>query len=156
MIGLNDIGKRWVLKNPSHLHALDAVMATFPDALVVHYSVYERTQYRRLAARHPDVAGSEEIERLFAAPRSVDLYALVRRLSIWPTHDHSVKSLARHCGFDWRDTDPSGASSIEWFDQWAETGDPALRERLLAYNEDDCRAMRVVADAMRGFEVKGP
>ncbi|MDT5131304.1 MAG: hypothetical protein QOE41_615 [Mycobacterium sp.] len=35
LIGSNDIGKRWVLKNPSHLHALDALMATFPDALVV-------------------------------------------------------------------------------------------------------------------------
>jgi Sulfotransferase family len=35
LIGLNDVGKRWVLKNPSHLHALDALMATFPDALVV-------------------------------------------------------------------------------------------------------------------------
>jgi hypothetical protein len=35
LIGLDDPGKRWVLKNPSHLHALDALMATFPDALVV-------------------------------------------------------------------------------------------------------------------------
>ena len=35
LIGLNDAGNRWVLKNPSHLHALDALMATFPDALVV-------------------------------------------------------------------------------------------------------------------------
>lgn len=35
LIGLGDIGKRWVLKNPSHLFALDALMATYPDALVV-------------------------------------------------------------------------------------------------------------------------
>jgi hypothetical protein len=35
LIGLNDPGKRWVLKNPSHLEALDALMAVFPDALVV-------------------------------------------------------------------------------------------------------------------------
>ncbi|BBZ64582.1 sulfotransferase [Mycolicibacterium insubricum] len=35
LIGLNDVGKRWVLKNPSHLFALDALMATYPDALVV-------------------------------------------------------------------------------------------------------------------------
>ena len=35
LIGLNDVGKRWVLKNPSHLDALDAVMTVFPDALVV-------------------------------------------------------------------------------------------------------------------------
>ena len=35
LIGLNDPTKRWVLKNPSHLEALDALMAVFPDALVV-------------------------------------------------------------------------------------------------------------------------
>ncbi|ORB84309.1 sulfotransferase family protein [Mycobacterium kansasii] len=35
LIGLNDAGKRWVLKNPSHLFALDALMATYPDALVI-------------------------------------------------------------------------------------------------------------------------
>jgi hypothetical protein len=35
LIGLNDPGKRWVLKNPSHLAALDAIMAAFPDALIV-------------------------------------------------------------------------------------------------------------------------
>ncbi len=35
LIGLNDVGKRWVLKNPSHLFALDALMATYPDALIV-------------------------------------------------------------------------------------------------------------------------
>ncbi|UCZ89190.1 sulfotransferase family protein [Gordonia sp. WA4-43] len=35
LIGLNDPGKRWVLKNPSHLFALDALMAAYPDALVI-------------------------------------------------------------------------------------------------------------------------
>ncbi|GAC68453.1 sulfotransferase family protein [Gordonia soli] len=35
LIGSNDAEKRWVLKNPSHLFALDALMATYPDAIVV-------------------------------------------------------------------------------------------------------------------------
>ena len=35
LIGLNDPEKRWVLKNPSHLVALDALMTVYPDALVV-------------------------------------------------------------------------------------------------------------------------
>ena len=35
LIGLNDQDKRWVLKNPSHLIALDALMSAYPDALVV-------------------------------------------------------------------------------------------------------------------------
>jgi hypothetical protein len=35
MIGLHDGGKRWVLKNPSHLFALGALLAVYPDALVI-------------------------------------------------------------------------------------------------------------------------
>ena len=35
LIGLNDQDKRWVLKNPSHLVGLDAIMSVYPDALVV-------------------------------------------------------------------------------------------------------------------------
>ena len=35
LIGLPDAGCRWVLKNPSHLFALDALLRVYPDALVV-------------------------------------------------------------------------------------------------------------------------
>ncbi len=35
LIGLPDAGLRWVLKNPSHLFALDALLAVYPDALVI-------------------------------------------------------------------------------------------------------------------------
>jgi hypothetical protein len=35
LIGLPDADRRWVLKNPSHLFALDALLAVYPDALVI-------------------------------------------------------------------------------------------------------------------------
>jgi Ni/Co efflux regulator RcnB len=35
LIGLPDRGRRWVLKNPSHLFAADALLAVYPDALVI-------------------------------------------------------------------------------------------------------------------------
>ncbi len=35
LIGLNDPDKRWVLKNPSHLAGLEAIMRVYPDALIV-------------------------------------------------------------------------------------------------------------------------
>lgn len=35
LIGAGDAGRRWVLKNPSHLFALDALTSVYPDALVV-------------------------------------------------------------------------------------------------------------------------
>jgi hypothetical protein len=36
LIGFNDPERRWVLKNPSHMTALDALMTVYPDALVVY------------------------------------------------------------------------------------------------------------------------
>jgi len=35
LIGMNDPDKRWVLKNPSHLFALDELLAVYPDALII-------------------------------------------------------------------------------------------------------------------------
>lgn len=127
------------------------------DAVVVYYSKYERTVYRVLQAKYPEVCEADEIEALFAAvpERSFDLYFDAVKKSEWPTMDYSVKTLAKFCGFQWRDLDPSGASSIQWFDEWVNTRDPATKQRILDYNEDDCVAMRVVLDRMRGMPVRG-
>jgi hypothetical protein len=35
LIGLPDQGRRWVLKNPSHLFALPALLEVYPDALII-------------------------------------------------------------------------------------------------------------------------
>lgn len=147
------------LSSPAERAAFAAAMTIFraySAALVVHYSKYERTEYRKLQRKYPDVAPAEEIEALFAPPRALDLYYdVVKAGSEWPTLDFSIKSIARVCGFAWRDADPSGAASIEWFDQWAKTRDPTIRQRLLEYNEDDCRAMRVLLDRLKTMEVRG-
>jgi predicted RecB family nuclease len=64
---------------------------------------------------------------------------------------HSIKTLAKFLGFQWRDTSPSGAASIEWFDQWTTTGDPTIKQRIVDYNQDDCVATRVLLDGVRGL-----
>lgn len=35
LIGMNDPGKRWLLKNPGHIENLDLLLAVFPDAKVI-------------------------------------------------------------------------------------------------------------------------
>ncbi|MFC7528472.1 sulfotransferase family protein [Actinoplanes sp. GCM10030250] len=35
LIGLPDQGRRWVLKNPSHLFALNALLTVYPDAVII-------------------------------------------------------------------------------------------------------------------------
>ena len=117
---------------------------------IYYYSPYERTNWRNLRKRYPHVATEEETEALFAADTTMDLYTdVVRPKTEWPTRDYSIKTLASHLGFKWRDSNPSGAASIEWYHRWVESGEPEIRQRILDYNEDDCVATRVLLDGIR-------
>jgi predicted RecB family nuclease len=129
------------------------IQATQP-CTIYYYSKYERTIYKKLRQKYPHVCTEAEVEALFDPTRSVDLYFdVVLKATEWPTRDYSLKTIAKHLGFIWRDTHPSGAASIEWFHRWVDTGEPAVRQRILEYNEDDCRATRVLLDAIRRLPV---
>ena len=107
-----------------------------------------------MQSKYPEVCASEEIEELFDPKRSptIDLYFdVVLRATEWPTRDYSIKSLANYLGFTWRDVNPSGAASIEWYNHWVGTKDIATKDRILAYNEDDCVATRVLLDGIRAL-----
>jgi len=119
---------------------------------IYYYSKYERTLYRKLQAKYPNVCSAAQIEAMFDTAHTIDLYYdVVLKATEWPTNDHSIKSLAKYLGFKWRDTHPSGAASIEWFDRWVQTKDPQVKQRILDYNEDDCRATRVLLDGIRAM-----
>lgn len=122
---------------------------------VYFYSKYERTWWRKLATKYPDICNVDDVNALFGAPEVIDLfYDVVWSKSEWPTIDYSLKTLAGYLGFNWRDVHPSGAASIEWFDHWVTERDPAVRERILQYNEDDCRATSVLLQELRTMPLK--
>ena len=132
-----------------------SLLTAEPTAPVYYWSKYERTAYRALQLKYPNVCTAEDIEVLFDPVRAIDLlFDVVMPNTEWPLNDHSIKSIAKHCGFRWRDTDPSGAASIEWYDRWVRTQDPSLRQRILDYNEDDCLATAAVLDTLLVLPVR--
>ncbi|MCK5601457.1 TM0106 family RecB-like putative nuclease [Candidatus Pacearchaeota archaeon] len=115
-----------------------------------YYSKYERTQYRALAVKYPDVVSSEEVEEFFNPEKSIDLYYdVVKKCTEWPTYNQSIKTLAQHLGFKWRDSNPSGAASIQWFNEWCDSQEEKILKRILDYNEDDCLAMIKLKDSLQ-------
>lgn len=134
--------------------AWNYLKARIQDSTIYYYSKYERTEYKKLAERYPAVCSVDDVEALFALPVMVDLYFdVVKEATEWPLYDQSIKTIAQYLEFQWRDTDPSGAASIEWYNRWIETGDPAIKQRILDYNEDDCLATGVVVDRIRALPV---
>lgn len=134
--------------------AVRYIQASQPCA-VYYYSKYERTIYRALRKKYPHVCTEAEVEAIFDPIKAIDLYFdVVQKCTEWPTRDFSIKTLARYLGFNWNDPHPSGAASIEWFDRWVKQRDPSIRKQILVYNEDDCRATRVLLDGIRQLPIK--
>lgn len=103
----------------------------------------EETQMRGALGADDDTV-REAVEGFLASARWVDLYRVFDSQLI--TGDRiGLKVVAALAGFTWRDDDPDGAQSMVWYEQ-AVKGDAEARERLLAYNEDDVRATRVLRE----------
>jgi len=119
---------------------------------VFYYSKYERTQYRALQKKYPDVISEDDVEAFFENEASLDLYYdLVKKYTDWGTYSYGVKALAQHLGFKWRDPNPSGAASIQWFNEWCKDRSTEKLQRILDYNEDDCIAMMVLKDELAKY-----
>jgi predicted RecB family nuclease len=126
---------------------------------VYYYSSYERTTYRKMRELYPDVVSQEELENFFARPMTKDLYYdVVYKYTDWPLSSYSIKDIATYLGFRWRDETPSGALSIQWYNEYIQKKEPALLKRILEYNEDDCKATLVLKDGLeklsRAFQAK--
>ncbi|MDX9913732.1 MAG: TM0106 family RecB-like putative nuclease [Candidatus Moranbacteria bacterium] len=119
------------------------------DFAVYYYSHHEKTTYFKMQKKYPDVISPEELTGFFSNPNVIDLYTdIVSRHTDWPLGSYSIKEIAQYLGFSWRDKSPSGALSIQWFNQYLETQEPKDLQRILDYNEDDCKATMVLKDEL--------
>lgn len=117
------------------------------DFAVYYYSHHEKTTYHKMRELYPDVVTTEELEWFFSKEIAIDLYSdYILKITDWPLMSYSLKEIAQYLNFKWRDESPSGALSIQWFNKYLETKDQKDLERILLYNEDDCKATMVIKD----------
>jgi len=115
---------------------------------VYYYSAHEKTTYKKLQRKFPDVVTMAEVESFFTNKNVIDLYQLVSKYTDWPLGSYGIKSIATYLGFKWRDESPSGALSIQWFNEYLKTKHESILNRILDYNEDDCIATMVLKDKL--------
>jgi uncharacterized protein len=119
------------------------------DYAVYYYSHHEKSTYKHMLKKHPNVLTESQLEGFFEHPNVIDLYSkVIRSHSDWPLWSYSLKDIATYLGFTWRDETPSGALSIQWYNKFLETNDTAILNRILEYNEDDCKATMILKDAL--------
>ena len=68
---------------------------------------------------------------------TIDLHRAVVDSVVLPLYFYSLKDVARYVGFQWQAEDAGGAESVVWYNQWKETGDKKILQKILDYNKDD-------------------
>jgi predicted RecB family nuclease len=112
----------------------------------------ERAQVRRAMESGVEGLPSAAALRDVLLDPLVDLHQVVTS-QLQTAGPAGLKVVAGTAGFAWRDAAPSGEASMAWYEE-ARGEDPAraaaATRRLLAYNEDDCRATRALRDWLEG------
>ena len=59
-------------------------------------------------------------------------------------HSNGLKAVAGWLGFGWSVSDASGAQTIQWRSEWERSRDSGIKQKLITYNSEDCRALELV------------
>jgi predicted RecB family nuclease len=113
---------------------------------VYHYGAYERTSLGRLVGRYGEDA---RVEALLA--RMVDLRKVLRSAVVLPLRSSSLKDVAPWLGYEWTGETQAADDSMLEYIRWLEDGQEERLERILEYNEHDCRATARVYEWLRSL-----
>ncbi|MFD2793941.1 TM0106 family RecB-like putative nuclease [Promicromonospora vindobonensis] len=134
---------------------LNARLETYPDLHVYHYAAYEKTHLLSIAARHG--VYEDEVDQLLRDGVLVDLYAVVRSCLRISNRSKSIKKLEPLYMQDdpAREGVTSATASVTEYAEYAKLAADgaeqatALKQRILDYNEYDCRSTLRLLDWLR-------
>jgi predicted RecB family nuclease len=111
---------------------------------LIHYGSYETQFLKRMKARYP--ADSNLIDSLILS--SLNLISFTYTQIYFPTYSNTLKEIARFLDFQWSDSNASGLNSLVWRSEWEESHDPSIKQKLITYNADDCKAVQRLSEAI--------
>jgi predicted RecB family nuclease len=110
---------------------------------IVHYGAYEKRFLRRMMERWKTTA--EEVDFINRiGDGSINLLASIYGKIYFPTYSNSLKEIGRWLGFEWSWPQASGQAATLLRRLWELSPDDTLRDRLIRYNMEDCRAIALI------------
>jgi predicted RecB family nuclease len=141
----------WAEDRASERRALEALvdrvhaqLAVHPEMHVYHYASYELSALRRLASRYG--TREDEVDDLLRRGVLVDLYKAVRGSLQASVPGYGLKEMEVFLDFERRGTIADGGTSIVEYERYVQTRDGAILGAIAFYNEEDCRATRILRD----------
>lgn len=118
------------------------ILKRHPDAPIYHYHSYERTRVRKLFERYPDQSITPDV----LMGSFIDLHRVLKDAFVLPVEGYGLKSVSKWLGFKYRNPKSSATQSMLWYRLWLDTGERQYLDDSVLYNEDDCRATKLIKE----------
>lgn len=116
-------------------------LSQLEDFVLFSYGSYEKAFLTQLRTCARDTA---QIDRALSALTNV--LSVIYKHVYFPTWSNGLKDIGGCLGCSWQSPDASGIQSIVWRAKWEATHDDHWKRKLIEYNLDDCRALKIVTD----------
>ncbi len=122
--------------------AVAEILRRYRSAPIYHYHSYERTRVAKLFERYPDqaITKGDLMDRFF------DLHRVLKDAFVLPVGGYGLKPVSKWLGFEYRNPKSSATQSMLWYRLWLDTGNRQYLDDSVLYNEDDCRATKLIKD----------
>jgi len=122
------------------------ILETIEKPVLLHYGSYETGFLKWMCRRYGVPA---EPHTGSTVKHSVNVLSLIFAQVYFPTFSNGLKDIANFLGFKWAVSDSSGLRSIVWRHHCENGQDAAAKARLLAYNAEDCLALKQVTERLQ-------
>jgi predicted RecB family nuclease len=117
-------------------------LSTLDTPQLIHYGSHEKQFLKRMIERY-GLGESRFSDSLI--DHSLNLLSIIYGSIYFPTYSNGLKEISRYLGFAWSDASASGLQSLTWRAEWEFSKDDNLRQRLITYNSEDCKALERLA-----------
>lgn len=124
------------------------LLAEVQNPILVHYGRFEAVFLKRMRERYGGPpAHLTPLVKAIEQPFNILLFIFAQ--IYFPTCSNGLKDIGAFVGAKWQSAEASGVQSLVWRYQWDETRSDYLKQTLLGYNQDDCRALRLLTEELK-------
>ena len=144
--GLEKIYSFWATNEDEEKNIFIEFISLFQpleDFTVYHYGSYETQALKTISKTLPS---EQQIFVKKIIDNSFNILNIFTNNIYPPTYSNSLKEIARFLKFEWSEKDSSGLQSTVWRYNWELSNNDELKNKLINYNLEDCRALMTVKD----------
>ena len=120
--------------------------------IIYHYGSYEIQALKRISQK----LTTEQQEFLKTMiDKSFNVLNIFSDCIYPPTYSNSLKEIARFLKFEWTEKDASGLQSTVWRYNWEASNIIEIKNKLITYNLEDCKALMVIKDWITTLDKSG-